>query len=518
MKDKLDFISNWLETKSPTYKAMNKDMKDLPLWYKLTSAATAGFLVGSAVTGCGSPTSSPEQTNSNGNSQEFTPTPESDLYPTTFVWLDGRNEIVQKVMTEYDLSNNDIKGFEITVSGLLSATNVREEKVQFINFIDPKTGLNVSVYYDSKNPNGLLNDFETVNRGGGLFVERQLVDLNDPDNYHTLLVIPVDAEEKIKSGESTTIEFNPPEWIRAYMPALDPSKNLTVNVPVIPELSTTASIGFIPEFLVTDGTVEGIQSPTPVESSESQAPTETEVKMKVWQDRLGEGFEVRADGSIWDKKSELPLPGINWKEGTWTYEFDGNPDFTVPITATDLQLQKDKDGNATEINFVNLGWMWNIKEKEMIKEKFQGLEALSLDEFKAFMSNPKNVDLTHRDINTDPRNFDPLLTAYLEPGPRMVYQDLDAAYKRYMLSENIITFPDGQGGWKVVETTTFNLCRMVAYPYTIVRYRNSEGMVKVILIDRNDIVPDLPSLGGDEWKYPTGLSEYYKDHERNLQY
>lgn len=209
---------------------------------------------------------------SGANSHEFTPTPESDIYPTHFAWIDGRNEVVQKVMAEYGLSSSDIKGFEITVSGLLSATDVHDEKVQFINFIDPNTGLNVSAYYDSKNPNGLLNDFETINRGGGLFVERQLVDLNDPNNYHTLLIIPINAEEKLKSGESTTIEFNPPEWVRAYMPALDPSKNLVINVPIIPELTTTASLGIIPEFLVIDGSVEGIQTPTP--SPESLLPPE----------------------------------------------------------------------------------------------------------------------------------------------------------------------------------------------------------------------------------------------------
>lgn len=519
MKDKLNFISNWLEVKSPTYKTLNKDMKDLPLWYKLTSAVTTGVLVGCTANGGVSPTTSSEQTNSNGNTQEFTPTPESDLYPTTFAWLDGRSVVIQKVMAEYELSSNDIKGFEITVSGLLSATDVREEKVQFINFIDPNTGLNLSLYYDSKNPNGLLNDFETVNRGGGLFVERQFIDLNDPDNYHALLIIPVDAEEKLKSGESTVVEFNPPEWIRAYMPALDPSKNLVVNVPIIPELTTTASIGFIPEFLVTDGTVEGVQSPTPVESQESQLAPETQAKMKEWQERLGENYEVRTDGTIWDKKNGLQLPGINWEKGTWTYEFDGNPDFTIPVTARSLWPQKDVNGNITGIiEFVHLGWMWD--GEKMVREEFQGEPVFSKFESDAFLANPSNVDLTHRSLDLHSTVPDPLLVTYLERGknfPQIVIRDLKVSVKRYGLPENIIPFPDGQGGWRVVETTTFMMSEMVANPYTIMRYRSHDGTVKIMIIDRDDIVPEgKPSH--PEWKNPVGLSEYYKDHPVNLQY
>jgi len=240
-----------------------------------------------------------------------------------------------------------------------------------------------------------------------------------------------------------------------------------------------------------------------------------------WQDRLGEGFEVRTDGTIWDKTSDKQIPGVDWIDETWTYEFDGNPNFTVPIKETDLSATKDVDGKLTgAINFIHLGWTWN--GKEMVRKELQEEPLFSLFETITILANPTKVDLTHRSLDNGPHNLDPLVHANMQPGknsPRIIFQGLNVSINRYGLVENIVTFPDDRGGWKVIETTTFIMYKATIYPYTIVSYRNHEGAFNIMLIDQDNIVPkNGMGLGEEEWQHPTGLSEYYVDHAVNLQY
>ncbi len=226
-----------------------------------------------------------------------------------------------------------------------------------------------------------------------------------------------------------------------------------------------------------------------------------------WQTRLGEGFEVKADGTIWDKTSNKQIPGVDWINGTWTYEFDGNPNFTIEITEKDLSATKDVDGNPTgDIDFIKRGWKWD--GEIMTREELGGLPRYGNEELHHLLANQNNVDLSKRHFD---ETYDPLVYTYrIKEGNQYKFQyqndqiNIDVPMYNYFWYDSIVILNGEQ-----IPTSMFTVFRIksgesVSNDATLFRFWK-DGKVSILIGDDPEIALNHEARG-------QSLQNYIADH------
>ena len=233
------------------------------------------------------------------------------------------------------------------------------------------------------------------------------------------------------------------------------------------------------------------QTPTP-EPTPTQAPTETPTpaEFKDAQAFLGDGFEVRPDGTVFDKTKNQEIPGLTIvpfnkdtmiktggpsdPEPAWAwqrvYEFKDKKDFTVNGTAYDLQILPNSGLDM---------YAWKYEEGEFTREKiaFPTKTSKTIDMDAYSPSEVQYMIVTDSSTNPDNRGRCDLgfarvisrTVVYKKPinengkwSGYITYSDMYSKLvsNQTMWGNNFIPTQDKNGNWQETGTATYLIYTM----------------------------------------------------------
>jgi hypothetical protein len=139
------------------------------------------------------------------------------------------------------------------------------------------------------------------------------------------------------------------------------------------------------------------------------------------------------------------------------------------------------------------------------------LPLLNLEEIKATLANPDNVDLSVSEyVSGMTKSFYKTqggVKKFFYGGTSIEDAIIIEEYNKYAWADNIIPIPDGKGGYALIPTTVFLVSELKSNPITRIAYTKKDGTVKVMFGDRGDLQSD-----NAETKHPTEWSAYYIDN------
>lgn len=217
MKDliNLNFISDKIEDVSPRYRNMNKDMRDIPVWFKLTSAVTAGSIVAAACEAKGVRPTTPTEQGTDSNTSEVTRSPENDAYKTEFFWKSDR---VAETAQNVGVPVENVSGYQIVIDG--AATADGKLKIDFNNFLDEETNTVRSVYYSPLYLKNLNETFLTTKTVDGQEIAQKQY-YTSSGEVKTILEYPANSSARLVAGETITATVFPDDIQAAMIPSYD---------------------------------------------------------------------------------------------------------------------------------------------------------------------------------------------------------------------------------------------------------------------------------------------------------